>query len=242
MNAPNTRNGGREELNEPGTGAAEPAACGPGCDCGSPSGGGRAKLVISVVVLLAAAGIVGYKVADGSLQDAGDAVAGQKEAEGFTIAAPAQSGARETGASPRDRGNPDGAALSTGDTGRIGKCLGSLGELNKVASSQDAVFVFIPAKEGESASDTTRAAVLSARNTLASSNIKVGLYTLNTTSGDYASISSQGEVPAILVLCKGGKMGRVSGNVTETRLLQAFTAASRVGGCGPGGCGPSGCR
>ncbi len=242
MNTPKTRNGGPEELDGPSRGAAEPAACGPGCDCGSPSSGGRAKLVVSVVVLLAAAGIVGYKVAKGSLQDATNTVAGQKEADRFAIAAPAQSAARETGASPQDRGNPDGAALSTGDTPRIGTCLGSLGELNKVASHQDAVFVFIPAREDESASDTTRAAVLSARNTLASSNIKVGLYTLNTASGDYASISSQVEVPAILVLCKGGKMGCVSGKVTETRLLQAFTAASRAGGSGPCECGPSGCQ
>ena len=220
--------------------ANETAACGPGCDCGSPSGSGRAKLAISLVVLLAVAGIVVYKVFNGSQQDANNADAGEKE--GFAIAAAAQNATLEKGSSAQGGSDPDETAPSAKDNTRIGKYLESLSELNKVALNKDAVFIFIPAKKDEAASETTRAAVFSAQKTLNSKGIRVGLYTLQITSQDFSSILSQVQVPAILVACKGRGMGAISGEVTETKLLQAFMASSRAGGCCPSGGGSSGCR
>ena len=240
MNAPKTQTEGPEKWNEPAKEADEPASCGPGCDCGSPSGSGRAKLAISLVVLLAVAGIIAYKAFSGGRQDASNAVAGREE--GFTIAAAAQNATLEKESSAQDRGEPDKAAPSVkGDT-RIGKYLESLSELNKLALDQDAVFIFVPGKKDEVASDTTRTAVLSAQKTLNSKGIRVGLYTLQTTSPDFSAMSSQFQVPAILVACKGRGMGAVSGEVTETKLLQAFIASSRAGGCCPSGDSSSDCN
>lgn len=124
---------------------------------------------------------------------------------------------------------------------KIGEDLESLAALNKVALSQDAVFIFVPASSNMLADDKTSAAVLAAERTLITNKIVLGLYTLQTNSPNYSAIAAQVQAPAILVACKGKGMAAVSGEITENKLLQAFTASSRAGGCGPSGCGPSGC-
>jgi hypothetical protein len=123
----------------------------------------------------------------------------------------------------------------------IGEYLASLSSLNKVASSHDTVFVFIPAPRSESADDATTNAIIAAQQALKSKNISLGLYTLPNSSPDYAAISAQIQTPAILVASRGKGMATVSGEVTETKLLQAYISSARAGGCGPssGGCGPS---
>ncbi len=216
------------------------AQCGPGCNCGAPSSGGKVKAAICLVVLLAVAGIIAYKAFSGRQQDGSNTAAGSED--GFTTAAAAQNPALEKESSAQDRGEPNKAAPSARDGTRIGEYLESLSELNKVALDQDVVFVFIPAKRDEVASDATRAAVLSGQRTLNSSNIEVGLYTLQTASPDYSQISSQVQLPAVLVAYKGRGMSAVSGEVTETRLLQSFMAVSRAGGCCPSGSEASGCE
>jgi hypothetical protein len=42
-------------------------------------------------------------------------------------------------------------------------------------------------------------------------------------------------LPGILVMSKGRGMGAVSGEITEEKLLQAYVASSRAGGCCSGG-------
>ena len=125
---------------------------------------------------------------------------------------------------------------------KIGENLESLNALNQVAMNQDAVFIYIPGGGDVLASNETNAAVLAAQQTLKSNDIKIGLYTLPTSSSDYTSVSAQVRPPSILVASNGKGMVVVSGLVTETKLLQAFTTSARAGGCGPSGCGPSGCK
>ena len=214
--------------------------CRPGCNCGVPSSGGKVKAAICLVVLLAVAGIIAHKAFSGRQQDGSNTVA--RREEGLTTAAAAQDPALEKESSAQDRGEPNMAAPPARDGTRIGEYLESLSELNKVALGQDAVFIFVPATKDEVASDTTRTAVLSGQKTLDSNNIKVGLYTLQTASPDYSGISSQVQLPAVLVACNGRGMSAVSGEVTETKLLQVFMAVSRAGGCCPSGSGASGCQ
>jgi hypothetical protein len=184
-------------------------------------------MVICLAVLAAVAAIVVYK-AFGEKRDASvSRVPG--DSAGF-VAVPALDV------------KTDQATHSMEDDAKIGKYLESLAELNKVAMDQDAVFIFIPTNKDEPASEATRAAVLSAHKTLGSKNIKVGLYTLKTTSPQYASLAPQVQAPAILVACKGRGMGAVNGEVTETKLLQVYVASSRAGGCGPSGCAPGACQ
>ena len=108
--------------------------------------------------------------------------------------------------------------------------------------NQGAVFVFVPANGNETISKETLNAIASAEQKLKSSNIRIGLYTLQfSMSKEYADIASQWTLPGILVMSKGKGMGAVSGEITETKLLQAYVASSRAGGCCPSGGGSAGC-
>jgi hypothetical protein len=121
----------------------------------------------------------------------------------------------------------------------VGVSLDSLASLNKVAMNQDAVFVFVPAKGIDLVSKETIDAIASAQKKIESTGAKVGLYTLQSSSPEYANIASQLTPPSMLVMSKGRGMGGVAGGITEDKILQAYVASSRAGGCGPSGCGPS---
>jgi hypothetical protein len=207
---------------------AEPAACGPGCNCAAPARGGIAKVVICLVVLLAVVGIIAYKALGGRGAAAASPAANDKA--GFNV--PPAMKVEDVKAAPLKEADKE-----------IGKYLKSMSELNTVAIDQDAVFIFVPATDTLTPSDATRTAVLAAQKTLGAKDTKVGLYTLQAMSADQAQIAKQVKLPAVLVACKGRGMGVVSGEVTETKLLQAYMASSQAGGCGPAsaGCGPSGC-
>ena len=195
--------------------------CGPGCDCGKPSGNKKAKTVICLIVLLAVCGIFIYKTI-GAKQST-------PASTGTAFAAPILNQA--TGQEP--------AVKAVEDKKNVGELLDSLASLNKVAVNQDTVFVFIPAKGNDIVSKEITDAIASAEQKLKSSGVSIGLYTLQSSSPEYANIAAQVPPPGILIMSKGRGMGAVSGGITETKILQAYVASSRAGGCGPSGCGPS---
>jgi hypothetical protein len=125
-----------------------------------------------------------------------------------------------------------------------GGSLDAFADLNRYAMDQDAVFVFVPDRRGAGISEASKSAVLSSQRTLKGKGIKVGVFTLKSTSPDYGGISAQVPVPALLVVSKGKGMAVVSGEATEDKILQAFVASSRASSCGPGaaGCAPGACR
>jgi hypothetical protein len=198
--------------------------CGPGCDCGKPSGNKKAKTVICLIVLLAVCGIFVYKTT--SAKQITPAIT---EA---AFAAPILNQA--IGQEP--------AVKSIEDKKNVGELLDSLASLNKVAINQDAVFVFIPIKGNETVNKEITDAIASAEQKLKSSGINIGLYTLQSSSPEYANIAAQLPPPGMLVMSKGRGMGAVSGEITETKLLQAYVASSRAGGCCPSGGGSAGCK
>lgn len=210
--------------------------CGPecACNCGTPSSNKKMKVVLSLIVLLAVGGILAYKAFNPKQNTPYGITA--KDNSGFAVAQTA-SKAEPKAVSISEKSNDQ----KTESGKKIGEYLESLKALNNVALNQDTVFIFIPAATSELADEKTNEAVLAAQQTLKAKNITVGLYTLPSTSPDYSAISAQVKSPAILVASKGRGMGAVSGEVTETKLLQAYMASSRAGGCGPssGGCGPS---
>ena len=198
--------------------------CGPGCNCGKPSGNKKAKVVICLIVLLAICGIFVYK-----------AKSAKQNASAITetaFAAPIVNQA--TGQEP--------AVKSVEDPQKVGEFIDSLASLNKLAINQDAVFVFIPANDNEIVKKETLDAIASAEQKLKSSGVKIGLYTLQfSPSKEYASIAAQLPLPGMLVMSKGRGMGTVSGGITEEKILQAYVASSRTGGCCPSGGGSVGC-
>jgi hypothetical protein len=192
--------------------------CGPGCDCGKPSGNKKAKTVICLVVLLAVCGIFVYK-----------ATVAKQSAPTITETAFAVPLVNQVN-------GQEPAAKSVEDKKKVGEFIDSLASLNKLAVNQDAVFVFIPANESETISKETINAIASAEQKLKSSDIRIGLYTLQfSPSKEYANLAKQLTLPSILVMSKGKGMGAVSGEITEGKLLQAYVASSRAGGCCPAG-------
>jgi len=209
--------------------------CGPGCDCGvSPKGSRAVKTAIILLVVLAVAGILIYKVANakqtassGVAAGPASSFAGGQAALGITTQ---PSGGMGNGGVVAGAASEADAGRTTGGTWEH---LKSLGDLNEVALSQDAVFILVPAAQDEPVPDQTNAAVLAAQKTLKANNIALGLYTLAAGSPEYAAISRQVQTPAILVASKGRGMAAVSGEVTESKLIQAFVASSSAGGCCP---------
>jgi hypothetical protein len=199
--------------------------CGPGCNCGQPSGNKKAKAVICLIVLLAVCGIFVYK-----------AMSAKQSAPAITeteFAAPIANQA--TGQEP--------AVKSVGDQKKVGEFIDSLASLNKVAINQDAVFVFVPIKGNETVNKQITDAIASAEQKIKSSGVRIGLYTLQSSSPEYANIAAQLTLPGMLVMSKGRGMGSVSGEITEEKILQAYVASSRAGGgcCPSGGGGSAGC-
>jgi len=207
---------------------AKSEGCGPGCNCGKPSGNTKAKAVVCLIVLLAICGIFVYKAK--SAKQSAPAVTET------SFAAPIANQA--TGQEP--------AVKSVEDNKKIaGEFIDSLASLNKAAINQDAVFVFIPAMGEETVSKETIDAIAFAEQKLKSSGIRIGLYTLkfSSPSKEYANIAAQLTLPGMLVMSKGRGAGVVSGEITETKLLQAYVASSRAGGCCPsGGSGSTVCK
>jgi len=196
--------------------------CGPGCDCRKPSGNKKAKVAICLIVLLAVCGIFVYKAASA-----------KQKAPAITETAFA--------APIANQANVQEPAVNLVEEKKtVGEFIVSLASLNKVAINHDAVFVFIPIKGNETVNKQITDAIASAEQKLKSSGVLIGLYTLQPSSPEYANIAAQLPPPGMLVMSKGRGMAGVSGEITETKLLQAYVASSRAGGCGPSSsCGPS---
>jgi hypothetical protein len=198
--------------------------CAPGCNCGKPSGNTKVKAVVCIIVLLVICGIFVYK------------------AKSAKQSSPTKTETAFTAPIANEANSQEPTVKSVGDKKIVGEFLDSLASLNKVAINQDAVFVFIPAMGEETVSKETIAAIASAEQKIKSAGASLGLYTLrfSSPSKEYANLAAQLTLPAMLVMSKGRGVGTVSGEITETKLLQAYVASSRAGGCGPSSsCGPS---
>lgn len=103
----------------------------------------------------------------------------------------------------------------------------SISSYSQIKPSQEVAFVYVPAKSGK-ISSKTQSAMISAKQTLEAKNIKVDLYTLNTSSADYSTQTA----PSVVVIYKGKDKKTVSGDINTTKLLQAYMAATLAGGCG----------
>jgi MYXO-CTERM domain-containing protein len=199
--------------------------CGPGCDCGTTGSGGRWRWIVGLIVLVATGALVTRAVVkDGNAPTAPVSTA-------FAALPTLEQTATRDG---------EGKALAPDAIGEIAE----LSELNAVAGDTAGVFVFLPGKTEATAVPAAilRGAARTIETQLGGS--KIGMFTLKVGSQDYEQIASQTTMPGVLAMVKGGGMVPVSGDITETKLIQAYVAASSAGGCGPAsaGCGPSGCN
>jgi hypothetical protein len=200
------------------------ACCGPGCGCGTGAKPNNARWVVGVIVLAAA----GVLVVKGMVKS--DKGATQAPADGFANPTATQVAA----------GADTKAEVAAADETTVGTTLGAFAELSTAAAKIDAVFVFLPGKEGAS-TKAPSAPMKSAARAIEAKGMKCGLFTLKPGCADYDQIAKQMSVPGVLALVKGRGMSAVSGEVTEAKLLQGYVAAGSAGGCGPSagaGCCP----
>lgn len=119
--------------------------------------------------------------------------------------------------------------------------LDSLASLNKVAADTDAVFVFLAAEDRQDNRNII-SQIEAAAKTINADGIRVSAFKLNKTAPDYAQLAKQFPVPSVLAMVKGRGMSAVSGQISETKLVQAYVTASRpASGCCPSGTGSSDC-
>jgi hypothetical protein len=115
--------------------------------------------------------------------------------------------------------------------------LDTLASLNKVAVDTDAVFILLLAKGQQSDQAITKEIEAAAQKLLSDGTI-VSAFRLKESAPNYEQLAKQVSVPSVLTMVKGLGMKAVSGEITETKLVQAFVAASRPSSCGPAGCCP----
>jgi len=214
-----------------GDNTSDPQPC---CDGGSccPSGsdGGCKNWKIAVFVLIVvAAGVVLAR----SLISKSNSAADQAPQLFATI-------------QPDDKPDSPAAVNATTETqgpdqpasGLWGEPLDSLASLNKVAADTEAVFILFAADDQESSQAAIKQIEAAAR-TIRGGGTRISAFQLKQGTADYANLTKQLSIPCVLALVKGGGMsGVLADQITETKLVEAFVAASRPSsGCCPPGSG-----
>lgn len=191
------------------------SACGPGCNCGAAKIGTKGKVIICLVVAIAAAIVLANSV----MQKA------ETGADGGLNAFTAKSLVAEKASPQTDQAN----------SSLWGKPLESLASLNDLAVQKDAVFLYLPAK-GQRPDESVKKEIEAAAGKAQSQGIKMGFFVLDESSVDYAPVTSQVPAPCVLAMVNGTGNSVATTNITEGNLLQSLVAASRPSSCSPGGC------
>ena len=219
--------------------------CGPDCACTETPKSSRLKYIVPVVGLLAAAGILGYKLLlpkQTLVKPATDTYMTNPACipAATNIASPAQTiPDKQPEAAPVVmKAAPAPKPVVT--TVKVGESLESLAALNKVAMDKDAVFVVIPAKDEEKVSRATANVVNESQKAIEAQGIKVGVYTLSSSSPEYANLAARVTIPGLLVMSKGKSAAGVKGDLTKDKIIQAFVASSSASSCC--GASSSGCK
>ena len=186
------------------------ASCGPGCNCNATGKPSNKRWVIGAIVLVAAGVLVARDIVKS------DGASAQIPTPGYAALAATPT--------PADVPAPT-VEMSVGTT------IGAFSELNEVAIKTDAVFIFLPGKDGTS-SNSPASTMNKAARTIEAQGKKIGLFTLKAGSSDYEQIAAQMPVPGVLAVVKGRGMSGISGDITETKLVQGYLAASSAAGCG----------
>lgn len=214
------------------------SACGPGCDCNAgPSG--RARWVVGAIIVV----IAGVLVARAVMKD--DSSQAQGSDTNFALPQPSAAKPTTTDSAarvPEDKSQaagiaapPEAAADKPENKPVIcGELIRSLNDLNSKAVNKNGVFVFLAGHDAVKNREIA-AVIEKGAATLRRRKISMGVFTLKDGSSEYANLARQAPPPSVLAMVKGRGASAVTDDVTESKLLQAFVAASSAGGCGSSG-------
>jgi hypothetical protein len=128
-------------------------------------------------------------------------------------------------------GNPIATSQPTGPS--VVPSIEALSELAELAGDMNAVFVFLPGKDGVFGDSPFKAIDNAKQNLETRFEIKIGVFALKPGSPDYKDIAAQMSVPGVVAIVKTGVKARVSGDLTEEKIVDGFLAAMASGGCCP---------
>lgn len=229
--------------------AGDLQSCCEGGDCCSPAASGAGKkwkMVVFLVIVVATGAVLAR-----SLIRRSDSATDQTQ-QSFAAIQPEEAplpGTAIKAQTPTTSKNGSESASAPSDTTKEdmpvkaapalwGPELDSLASLNKAATNSDAVFILLAGDESQG-SQTISKEIEAAAQKIQSAGVRVSAFSLKKGTQSYVQVAGQFSVPCVLAMVKGGGASGVSDPITETKLIQAFVAASRPSsGCGPAGCGP----
>ncbi len=201
--------------------------CGPECACNSKKGlSKRSKAILLGIIIIVAGAVLGS-----SLLRKSRSVAATPQS-GYSAVVSKKD---DTAASfPVTQKSPVGETKPTMENISFAP-LASLASLDTVARDLDGVFILLVNSETEKIPAMLQE-IAAATNTIASHGMHMAAFQLNRKAPDFAAITSQLPAPGVLVIVKGRGMRGVQGSdITETKLLQAWLAATQPSGCCPAG-------
>ena len=214
------------------------------CPSGSSKGSQRGKIIAFILIVVAAGAVLANSLIRKSLADADRP---EQAFASFQIDNTSESSIEsgpETDVAPiTDEAQKEGLTLESKTAPALWKTeLASLSSLNEVATGADAVFVLL-GSQGQQANKGIAREMEAALVKIKSNGTRVSTFWLQDSAPEYANLAKQTTFPCVIAMVKGGSMSVVSDEISETKLVQAFVAASRPSsGCGPAGCGPAGCN
>jgi hypothetical protein len=128
-------------------------------------------------------------------------------------------------------GNPIATSQPTGPS--VVLSIAALSELTGLAGDMNAVFVFLPGKDGVFGDPPFKAINNAKQNLETRFEIKIGVFALKPGSADYRDIAALMTVPGVVAIVKTGVKARISGDLTEEKIVDGFLAAMASGGCCP---------
>jgi hypothetical protein len=112
----------------------------------------------------------------------------------------------------------------------------SLALLNSEAAGQEAVFLLLADESGEPAEKVLQQ-MEQAASKITAKGTSIGTFTIDSKSNDYAMLTENLSIdsfPSVVTVVRGRGNSVVSGQITETKLIEAFVEVSTASSCCPG--------
>jgi hypothetical protein len=221
------------------------------CPSGADSGGGKKwKTLVFILIVIAAGAVVARSFINKSNSNAGQSQQAFTPIQAYTasditsplstLTTPQTPGKSEPAVEAPSRANDttETQAPDEPESTLSFKPLDSLGSLDTVAANFDAVFILLGGEDQLNMEPITKEVEAAAKK-IQANGVRVSAFTLKKDTPNYSQLAKQFSIPCVLAMVKGRGASGVSGEITETKLIQACVTASRSGpGCGPGACGP----
>ena len=249
----NTDEAGQENPNDAQACCSTASGGGDCCSPDSGSGGKSWKMLVLLIIVVAAGAVLArsfIKKSDSTTDQAQQVFATIQPDVKSDTASPSNAAANVKNLDKSKAGTESPSTIksaietpaSGGPASTLwGKPLVSLASLNKVAVNTDAVFILLAAQDQQDMQPVTNE-IEAAAEKIQSNGTRISAFTLQKDAPNYAQLAKQFPTPCVLAMVKGRGMSGVTGEITETKLLQAFVAASRpTSSCCPSGAGSSAC-